>query len=74
MDTSHVAVTQLARDIRQRRTTLKLGQQELADLSGTSVRFIRSLEHGKTTVRLDKVLAVLEVVGLELRARIRDTL
>ena len=73
MDTSHVAVTQLAQDVRQRRTTLKLGQQELADLSGTSVRFIRSLEHGKTTVRLDKVLAVLEAVGLELRARIRDT-
>jgi y4mF family transcriptional regulator len=67
------AATQLARDVRARRVALGLGQQELADLSGTSVRFVRSLEHGKATVRMDKVLAVLEALGLVLRADVRGT-
>jgi HTH-type transcriptional regulator/antitoxin HipB len=61
----------LAADIRDRRKAIRLGQEELADLSGTSERFIRNLEHGKTTVRLDKLIAVLDVLGLELRAELR---
>ena len=61
----------LAEQGRARRASLALGQEELAELSGTSVRFIRSLEQGKATVRLDKVQAVLDVLGLELTARLR---
>jgi HTH-type transcriptional regulator/antitoxin HipB len=57
--------------VRARRASLALGQEELAELSGTSVRFIRSLEQGKATVRLDKVQAVLDVLGLELTVRLR---
>lgn len=56
----------LAERIRERRRSLNLNQLELAQLSGTSERFIRELEHGKTSVRLDKVLAVLTTLGLEL--------
>jgi HTH-type transcriptional regulator/antitoxin HipB len=67
------AASQLAQDVRARRVALKLGQQELADLSGTSIRFVRNLEHGKTTVQLDKVLAVLDALGLDLRAEVRGT-
>ncbi len=61
----------LAEQVRARRASLALGQEELAELSGTSVRFIRSLEQGKATVRLDKVQAVLDVLGLELTLRLR---
>ena len=63
--------TDLAEHVRARRASLALVQEELAELSGTSVRFIRSLEQGKATVRLDKVQAVLEVLGLELTTRLR---
>ena len=63
--------TRLAHDVRSRRVALKLGQQELAELSGTSIRFVRSLEHGNTTVQMDKVLAVLEALGLDLRVDVR---
>ena len=56
----------LAERIRERRRSLNLNQLELAQLSGTSERFIRELEHGKTSVRLDKLLAVLTTLGLEL--------
>ena len=38
----------------------------VTELSGTSVRFIRNLEQGKATVRLDKVQSVLEALGPEL--------
>lgn len=64
---------QLSQDVKARRRALKLGQEELADLSGTSVRFIRELEHGKATVRVDKLRAVLDALGLELRAEMRST-
>lgn len=55
----------LTRQIRERRRSLGLTQDQLADLAGCSPRFIRELEGGKTTVRLDKVLDVAEVLGLD---------
>lgn len=56
----------LAAVVRARRAELTLRQDELADLAGCSVRFVHVLESGKPTVQLDKVLAVLEVLGLHL--------
>ena len=58
----------LGSDIKARRRVLGLNQRELAELSGTSERFIRDLEHGKDSVRLDKAMAVLTTLGLDLRA------
>ena len=49
-----------------RRKGLGLTQQQLADLSGVGVAFLYDLEHAKPTVRIDKLLAVLEVLGLKL--------
>lgn len=48
------------------RRELGLRQVDLAELAGVSERFIRLLESGKTSVRLDKVTPVLEVLGLRL--------
>lgn len=56
----------VGRVVRARRAELGLRQDELADLAGVSTRFISSLEAGKPTVQLDRVTAVLEVLGLEL--------
>jgi len=55
--------------VRTERKKLGLTQQELADLSGTSMLFISQLEREKRTVRLDKVLSVLGVLGLEVCIR-----
>lgn len=57
----------LGRQIRERRRSLRLTQDELADLAGCSSRFVRALEVGKPSVRLDKVLDVLDVLGLDLQ-------
>ena len=56
----------LGRALRGRRRSLGLTQQDLARLSGCGLAFLYELEMGKATVRLDKVLAVLAVLGLEL--------
>lgn len=49
------------------REELGLRQEELADLAGCSVAFVRDLEQGKQTLRLEKVADVLNVVGLRLQ-------
>ena len=65
------AMDALGQDIRARRRELGLRQQDVADLALTSERFVRELESGKATVRLDKLRAVLDVLGLDLRAELR---
>lgn len=55
-----------ANAIRSRRRHLGLDQVELADLAGVSERFVYSLEIGKRTVQLDKVVAVLAALGMHL--------
>lgn len=52
--------------VRQQRKNYKLTQRELADRSGVGIRFIRELEGGKSTLRLDKVNVVLSLFGAEL--------
>jgi len=56
----------LAEAVRGRRVELDLTQAELADLAGCSQRFVHTVEQGKPTLRLDKLLDVLEVLGLGL--------
>jgi HTH-type transcriptional regulator / antitoxin HipB len=53
-------------EIRRRRLQLGLRQDELAALAGVSTRFVHTLEQGKPTLRLDKILAVLGQLGLDL--------
>ena len=58
-------------DVRTRRKDLGLAQVEVAELTGVSARFVMELEQGKPTVRLDKLTAVLDAMGLTLRAEVR---
>lgn len=57
----------LAAVVAARREELCLRQAELAELAGVGPRFVNDLEAGKDTVRLDKVLAVLGALGLQLQ-------
>jgi y4mF family transcriptional regulator len=63
----HTGARALGRAVRARRRGLRLTQQQLGELAGCGVAFLYELETGKATVRLDKVLAVLSVLGLSLR-------
>ncbi len=43
-----------------------LTQVDLSEKSGVGLRFVRDLEQGKPTLRMDKVNQVLEMFGAEL--------
>ncbi|HAM43564.1 MAG TPA: transcriptional regulator [Propionibacteriaceae bacterium] len=62
----------LAELSRQRRKALRLTQAQLAELAGVSERYVRLVEAGKVSVRLDKLQALLEVLGLRLRVELRS--
>ena len=52
--------------IKEKRKQLKLTQPELAERAGVGLRFIREMEQGKKTLRLDKVNQVLAMFGSEM--------
>lgn len=62
-------VAMLGQLVRQVRNQQGMTQADILGLANTGNRFIVELENGKPTVRLDKVLAVLDVLGLELRVQ-----
>jgi y4mF family transcriptional regulator len=59
-------LTYLAAFIKDLRKRLKLNQDELAERAGVGLRFIRDLEQGKATLRMDKVNQVLALGGYSL--------
>jgi y4mF family transcriptional regulator len=52
--------------VKYNRNRLKLTQQELAEKAGVGLRFIRDLEQGKTSLRMDKVNQVISLFGYQL--------
>ena len=60
---------QLGALVREQRKRLALKQLDIAGLGNTGNRFIVDLESGKPTVRLQKVLDVMDLLGLELVVR-----
>ncbi|MBU0468817.1 MAG: type II toxin-antitoxin system Y4mF family antitoxin [Candidatus Omnitrophica bacterium] len=54
------------KQIKQLRKKAKLTQVEFSKRSGVGLRFLRELEQGKATVRLDKVNKVLDFLGYHL--------
>jgi y4mF family transcriptional regulator len=52
--------------LKDRRKKLRLTQHQLAEKAGVGLRFVRDLEQGKTTLRMDKVNQVLKLFGQEL--------
>jgi len=54
--------------VKDKRNAAKLTQPELAEKAGVGLRFIRDLEQGKETLRLDKVNQVLQLFGYQVGA------
>ena len=55
--------------IREQRKRLALKQLDLAGLGNTGNRFIVDVENGKPTVQLQKVLDLMDLLGLEVVVR-----
>ena len=54
--------------VKERRRLVHLTQPEMAEKAGVGLRFVRELEQGKETLRLDKVNQVLQLFGYEVGA------
>ena len=54
--------------VKEKRNAARLTQPELAEKAGVGLRFIRDLEQGKETMRLDKVNQVLQLFGYQVGA------
>ncbi len=52
--------------VRKKRKSLKMTQVEMSEKSGVGLRFVRELERGKETLKMDKVNQVLSLFGYEL--------
>lgn len=64
-----ISIKTLGESIRTQRKQLGINQEQLADLSNTSLNFVSQMERGKETVRLSSLLSVLNVLGLEFHLR-----
>ncbi len=53
----------LSEFVKEKRNAARLTQRELAEKAGVGLRFVRELEQGKETLRLDKVNQVLQLFG-----------
>jgi HTH-type transcriptional regulator/antitoxin HipB len=58
----------LGQEVRRRRRELGLDQHELSLVAGVSRRTVHAIEHGKPTIQLAALVAVIQAVGLHLTA------
>lgn len=58
----------MAKYVKTMRKQYDLTQMELSEKSGVGLRFVRELEQGKQTLRLDKVNQILNLFGHEVGA------
>ncbi|MBU6259149.1 MAG: helix-turn-helix transcriptional regulator [Burkholderiales bacterium] len=66
------SAAELGAAVRARRKRLALKQLDIAGMGNTGNRFIVDLEGGKPTVQLQKVLDILDLLGLELVLRTKS--
>ena len=58
-------MNKIAEFVKTQRKAAVLTQEQFAMRSGLGLRFVRELEQGKTTVRMDKVNVALAMFGME---------
>lgn len=59
--------------MKQRRETLALTQQDLAEMSQVGLATIKDIERGKGNPALNTMKKILDVLGIEIEYRIRQT-
>jgi y4mF family transcriptional regulator len=61
-----IELTKLSQYVKSMRKRYNLTQEDLSMKSGVGLRFVRDLEQGKKTLRMDKVNQVLRLFNSEL--------
>lgn len=60
-------MNELSKYVKSMRKEYGLTQVDLSQKSGVGLRFVREMEQGKATLRLDKVNQVLALFGAEMQ-------
>ena len=63
---------QLSVFVKEMRREYSLTQEDLAAKASVGLRFVRDLEQGKQTLRMDKINQVLSLFGREVGAVVKD--
>jgi transcriptional regulator with XRE-family HTH domain len=63
----------LIKALKDRREALKVNQEYLAELSGVSLRTLKSIESGKGNPTFDTLNKLAEVLGMELKLEVKKT-
>ncbi len=66
-------MARLGASVRKRRKALGLTQEALAKSAGCGLVFIYNLERGKPSLRLDKLLDILHVLGMDMVVALRES-
>jgi transcriptional regulator with XRE-family HTH domain len=63
----------LIQTIKERRETLKINQETLAELSGVGLRTLKHFESGKGNPTVNTLQKLAEVLGMELKLEVKKT-
>ena len=66
---THLSI--VIQQIKERRESLKITQESLADLSGVGLRTIKQLEGGKANPTFNTLQEIADVLGLELALQVK---
>jgi HTH-type transcriptional regulator / antitoxin HipB len=67
---SRYTAKEIGEIVRRTRKSLGVTQENIALTSGTGLRFIVDLEHGKPTCQLEKTLTVLRTLGIRIELQL----
>lgn len=67
-----MTVTQIGEAIRKRRTSLKLTQEDLSEMSEIAIRTIHQIENGSGNPSFNTLNQLFQILGLDLSINIKE--
>lgn len=64
----------LAEVIKKRRKMLDISQRDLAEMAGIGLATIKDIERGKGNPSMGTVMKIMEVIGMEIEYKVRQTI
>ena len=64
----------LAEVIKSRRKALDISQQDLAEMAGIGLATIKDIERGKGNPSIGTVSKIMDVLGMEIEYKVRQTI
>lgn len=66
-----LTLIQIAKEIKKRRKLLRISQNDLAEISGISLRSLKEIESGTGNPGINQIEKVLDPLGFELKLQLK---